>query len=35
MELMGHGGVTRMGISVYNTSEEIEYVIDSLKSILQ
>ena len=38
VEVMGlylHGGVTRMGIAVYNTTEEIDYVISTLKEILQ
>ena len=35
LDLMGQGGVTRMGIAVYNTSDEIDYVIESLNSILQ
>ena len=34
MGLMGQGGVTRMGISAYNTSEEIEYVIATLQKML-
>ncbi len=32
--LLAQGGVTRMGICAYNTSEEIEYVIQTLKTIL-
>ncbi len=32
--LLAQGGVTRMGICAYNTSEEIDYVIQSLKTIL-
>ena len=34
MELMPFGGVTRMGINVYNTSDEIEYVVSTLHKIL-
>jgi cysteine desulfurase family protein (TIGR01976 family) len=34
MGLMGQGGVTRMGISVYNTPEEIDYVIATLQKLL-
>lgn len=34
MGLMGQGGVTRMGIAAYNTSDEIEYVIATLQKIL-
>lgn len=33
MGLMGQGGVTRMGIAAYNTSDEIERVITALNSI--
>ncbi len=32
--LMGQGGVTRMGISVYNTPDEIDYVISTLQKML-
>jgi cysteine desulfurase family protein (TIGR01976 family) len=32
--LMGQGGVTRMGIAAYNTSDEIEYVIATLQKML-
>src|SRR5688572_25681265 len=38
VEVMGlgmNGGVTRMGIAVYNTSDEIEYVISTLKDLLK
>ena len=35
MGLMGQGGVTRMGIAAYNTSEEIEYVIATLQMLLK
>ena len=35
MDLMGQGGVTRMGMAVYNTSEEIDYVIEQLNVILR
>jgi selenocysteine lyase/cysteine desulfurase len=31
MGLIGQGGVTRMGIAVYNTAEEIDYVIATLQ----
>ena len=34
MGLMGQGGVTRMGIAVYNTPEEIDYVISVLQNLL-
>lgn len=34
MGLMGQGGVTRMGIAAYNTPDEIDYVIDTLKSLI-
>ncbi len=34
MGLLSQGGVTRMGISVYNTADEIEYVISTLKTLL-
>ena len=34
MDLMGQGGVTRMGIAAYNTAEEIDYVIKVLKQLL-
>jgi selenocysteine lyase/cysteine desulfurase len=34
MGLMGQGGVTRMGIAVYNTPDEIDYVIATLKGLL-
>ena len=37
VEVLGlsmQGGVTRMGIALYNTPEEIDYVISSLKEIL-
>jgi cysteine desulfurase family protein (TIGR01976 family) len=34
MGLMGQGGVTRMGMAVYNTPEEIEFVISSLQGLL-
>ena len=34
MGLGGQGGVTRMGIAVYNTADEIDYVIESLQNIL-
>ncbi len=34
MDLLNLGGVTRMGISVYNSTEEIEYVITALNTIL-
>jgi len=34
MGLMGQGGVTRMGIAVYNTPEEIDYVISTLQGLL-
>jgi cysteine desulfurase family protein (TIGR01976 family) len=37
VEVLGlsmQGGVTRMGIAAYNTSEEIEYVISTLKKML-
>jgi cysteine desulfurase family protein (TIGR01976 family) len=34
MDLMGQGGVTRLGISLYNTSDEIEYVISTLGKLL-
>lgn len=34
MGLMGQGGVTRMGIAVYNTPEEIDYVIATLQRLL-
>jgi cysteine desulfurase family protein (TIGR01976 family) len=33
MGLIGQGGVTRMGIAVYNTKEEIEYVIGTLQNV--
>ena len=38
VEVMGlglQGGVTRMGIAVYNTSDEVEYVIDSLVGMVK
>jgi len=35
MDLMGQGGVTRMGMAVYNTAEEIDYVIEQLNAILR
>lgn len=35
MGLMGVGGVTRMGVAVYNTAEEIDYVISALQKILE
>ena len=35
MDLMGQGGVTRMGIAAYNTAEEIDYVVKTLHSILE
>jgi len=35
MDLMNLGGVTRMGMAAYNTSEEIEYVIEQLNTILK
>lgn len=35
MGLMGQGGVTRMGIAVYNTPEEIEHVISTLQKVLK
>jgi cysteine desulfurase family protein (TIGR01976 family) len=34
MDLMGQGGVTRMGMAAYNTSDEIDYVIEQLNKIL-
>lgn len=34
MGLMGQGGVTRMGIAAYNTSDEIDRVIAALNSIM-
>lgn len=34
MGLLAQGGVTRMGISFYNTSDEIEYVISTLQQML-
>jgi cysteine desulfurase family protein (TIGR01976 family) len=34
MGLMGQGGVTRMGIAAYNTSDEIERVISALNQII-
>jgi cysteine desulfurase family protein (TIGR01976 family) len=34
MGLMGQGGVTRMGIAAYNTSDEIDYVIATLQKLL-
>ncbi|MGB3080132.1 MAG: aminotransferase class V-fold PLP-dependent enzyme, partial [Saprospiraceae bacterium] len=34
MGLLNQGGVTRMGISLYNTADEIEYVIATLKEML-
>ncbi len=34
MGLMGQGGVTRMGIAVYNTPDEIDYVIATLQKLL-
>jgi len=34
MGLMGQGGVTRMGIAVYNTPDEIDYVIATLRQLL-
>ena len=34
MDLTGQGGVTRMGMAAYNTSDEVEYVIDQLNKIL-
>ncbi len=34
MGLLNQGGVTRMGISVYNTADEIEYVIKTLGDLL-
>ena len=33
--LMGQGGVTRMGIAVYNTKEEIEYVINTMNQLFK
>jgi cysteine desulfurase family protein (TIGR01976 family) len=33
MDLMGQGGVTRMGMAVYNTAEEIDFVISTMESI--
>ena len=35
MDLMGQGGVTRMGIAAYNTAEEIDYVISTLGKLLE
>lgn len=32
--LVPQGGVTRMGIAAYNTKEEIEYVVETLKAML-
>ncbi|HZV72033.1 MAG TPA: cysteine desulfurase-like protein [Saprospiraceae bacterium] len=32
--LISQGGVSRMGISVYNTADEIEYVIETLNKLL-
>lgn len=37
VEVMGlgmYGGVTRMGVALYNTSEEIEYVVSTLQQAL-
>ncbi len=34
MGLLNQGGVTRMGISLYNTPDEIEYVISTLNKLL-
>jgi selenocysteine lyase/cysteine desulfurase len=34
MGLIQQGGVTRMGIAVYNTGEEIDYVVETLKNKL-
>lgn len=34
MGLLGQGGVTRMGICLYNTSEEIDYVIESIGNLI-
>ncbi len=33
--LLGQGGVTRVGIAVYNTPSEIEYVIETLQKALE
>ena len=33
--LMGIGGVTRMGIAVYNTSDEIDYVISTMQEMMK
>ncbi len=35
MGLIGQGGVIRMGIAVYNTTEEIDYVIGALQKLLK
>ncbi len=35
MGLLGQGGVTRVGIAVYNTPGEIEYVIETLQKALE
>jgi len=34
MDLTGQGGVTRMGMAAYNTSDEVDYVIEQLNKIL-
>jgi cysteine desulfurase family protein (TIGR01976 family) len=34
MGLVPQGGVTRMGIAAYNTKDEIEYVVETLKDLL-
>ena len=35
MGLLGQGGVTRVGIAVYNTPSEIDYVIETLQKALE
>ncbi len=35
MGLMGQGGVTRMGIAVYNSAEEIDFVVATLQEALE
>ena len=34
MDLMGQGGVTRMGIAAYNTAEEIDYTVATYAKVI-
>ena len=34
MGLLDKGGVTRLGVSIYTTEEEIDYTVEAVKAIL-